>query len=91
MSSTTGSSTNITNDSRPQARPVWSPNGQLTFVDLPGPSYQLVMSNADGSGRKVLFTDPMQIKNPQWSAQNQLLVFTVGGQSLGGNRPSPTP
>jgi Tol biopolymer transport system component len=47
---------------------------------LPGQRSELTIINADGSGRKVLFTADEIIEAPNWTPDGQWLIFNAGGE-----------
>jgi eukaryotic-like serine/threonine-protein kinase len=72
-----GPNTRLTFDPRPEATPVWSPDGtRIVFAALRGGRRDLYEKNADGSGEERLLLQTDQDKTPtSWSRDGRLLLF----------------
>lgn len=49
---------------------------KIAFIEKAGDNYNLVVTNFDGSGRKVLYSAKTTILLPEWSADGKKIFFT---------------
>lgn len=73
----------ITNDDEIDTYPVWSPDRtQLAYASFVEGDFgiersKIVMINADGTGRRLLFDRPMGELSPSWSPDGSQILYTL--------------
>ena len=80
-----GSATRLTS-STSSSDPAYSPDGtKIAFVAPVGSSYQIVVMNADGTGRVPITSSPTAKQQPTWSPDGRIAYvansFDVDGQT----------
>jgi dipeptidyl aminopeptidase/acylaminoacyl peptidase len=85
INSTGGTVTNLTR-SDGNSDPAYSPDGsRIAFVSAnPGGNYQIFVINADGTGRRLVTTDPSVKGQPAWSPDGTRIAYVANSFDVDG-------